>query len=1486
MPDKIRIYQGDHIKTLPLKPTESVSFGEDSPDNPFPKGSCKGNSIRFAYQKDGWTVICKGMVRRRGEVIDTAEVQDGDLFVLNAESHFAVQFLREKSGETVKVSLETVPELLIGRSTNCSLQLLDKRVSGSHARIYLDQKKWHICDLNSTNGTYVNGKRIHEIVLKDSDSITIGPYELMFISGNLVISGGNPKTIIPGFPSEQNKPAPVRVEYPNFSRSPRLLWERPTGRIEIEAAPSIGNKPEINWLTVLLPVLGSLGVSLLMTVFTAGFGMIFSVPMMLIGVLVTVVNYRTQSKKFTQTETALRQKYQQYIHSCEKQLEEAACKQRDALLDSNPSPEQCLRMARGMDHRLWERTASDGDFLSLRVGLGEKPLSLAVQTPKIGFVLQENDLLRIPQQVAQRYSHVNNIPVLCDLKHSPSLGVVGERRACLQIVYALLTQAAVHHGYDDLRIVAIFPQEEREKWEWVRWLPHTYDENRSYRNIACTRYEAAQVFSKLEKEFQRRSANQADAWGKAVSSLPHYLFMVGDLRLLQGLPAADYLLRNDTSLGISSVLLGENLQALPGNVMQIAEIRGNGSVLYHREQPEAKQAFQPDEISVDDCDSFARALAPVRLPEKKEAGQIPDSITFLEGYHVQRPDQLDIGDFWKNSCSYKSLSVPIGIKAGGTTFSFDIHEKHSGPHGLVAGTNGSGKSEMAQSWIVSMALQFSPRDVNFVLVDFKGTSLLQPFRNLPHLAGSISNLDKDIERCLLALDNEIERRQILVDRYGVHDILGYQAKRRINPEMEEMPFLILVIDEFADFKAQYPDFTGPLNHIFRGGRALGIYTVIMTQKPAGVVTEQMTANANFRWCLKVMSESDSREMLGISDAAYLTKPGRSYVKIGMGVPELVQPFYSGAPYYPDGKSPKTAPLVARVTLTGERQPVAGVSDKGGSHAKGTQLEAVVGAIADYCRRNQIAPAKQIWNAPLPEKLDLAQILPAGRLWENPADWTEGMQAPVGYIGLVDDPANQQQTVLTHNFWQDGHLLVYGMPLSGKTTFLQTLLLSLYSQYSPAQIQCYLTEFSGFGLRSMEKFPHTGGVAGDDEPEQMEKILNLFSKELEQRKQIFRKTGVSTISAFADTGEQVLPIWVLVIDNLNLAGVVLPECLDTIEQISREGEAFGLYIAASVTGASGLSYRLTQNFKTVMTLQLTDRLDYAQLVGRVTANIPKPVIGRGLISGPLEFQTGIVYAASNDGKRAAYLRELAERMAACWTGPLPRKILSMPERIPYGSVEGTPLVLGLSRRDVSPVCLPLGEITSLLVSGGSQPALEQLLLLLLKQASAVEEISMLICSPVLTCPGAQIVRNPAELGHSLDPLVPELRARQTAYRENRNAKFSPILILLDGLSSVIEMAGLDTACRLEAFIRLGEGLGLTVIGADTAQNVERSYFTQNILMETMHEGPILLAGGSAGDHRIVDTIALGREFPGSFGDDLVILEQNGNFVGIKKMSCQE
>ena len=214
------------------------------------------------------------------------------------------------------------------------------------------------------------------------------------------------------------------------------------------------------------------------------------------------------------------------------------------------------------------------------------------------------------------------------------------------------------------------------------------------------------------------------------------------------------------------------------------------------------------------------------------------------------------------------------------------------------------------------------------------------------------------------------------------------------------------------------------------------------------------------------------------------------------------------------------------------------------------------------------------------------------------------------------------------------------------------------------------------------------------------------------------------------------------------------------------------------------------------------------------------------------------------------------------------------------------MLGLSRKDVSPVRLPLGETTSILVSGGSESALEALLKLLLSQAEETEGAAILLCSPALTCAGAEIVRDPAQLNRALDPLAAELKARQAAYRDDPSRRFPPILILLDGLTPFMEASEQYTASRLEAFIRLGEGLGLTIVGADTAANVEHSYFTQNILMETLHEGPILLAGGAAGEHRIVNTAALSREYPEPFGPDTLVLARNGEFLGIKQMKRKE
>ena len=1038
--------------------------------------------------------------------------------------------------------------------------------------------------------------------------------------------------------------------------------------------------------------------------------LLFSGPMAILGVVMTVINYNHQSKAFSKREALRAEKYEQYLARCEERLKAFAAEQREIALSGNPEPEDCFRFAAELSSGLWMRSPGDPDFLSLRVGTGEEPLTMTVKTPKLGVVLEEDAFTRRPEALAKKYQLVSGIPAAAELFRCSSAGLVGGRGQLLNTIRCMVLQLAALHSYEDVKLAVIFPKEEYEEWAWMRWLPHTFNDSRSTRYMACGAFEASQLLKHLNEACRGRKKETTEPFGKTVPAIPHYVVIVGAPELLKG---AEKLFETP---GVSSIWLSYSVAALPQGVEQILEF-GSRAEIYMRCRASERKTFRPDQAAQKRCEAFARSLAPVRLAGGKKAG-LPDSVSFLEGYRVSKVDQLDIGDFWQNARCEKTLSVPIGVRENGENYYFDIHETKDGPHGLAAGTSGSGKSEMAQSWIASMALQFSPEDVNFILVDFKGTSLLQPFKELPHLAGSISNLDTDIGRCLLALESEMERRQRVFDEAGVNNICEYLTKRRKTRNMEKMPFLILVIDEFAEFKAQFPDFTGPLNHVFRGGRSLGVYTVIMTQKPSGVVTDQMNANANFRWCLKVQSESDSRDMLGIPDAAFLTVPGRSYVRSGEGTVELIQPFYSGADYQP-GAQKRQIPPVCAVSLLGERTPL-GNPHSNQEAPKKKQIDAVVQAISDYCRRMGIAPASQLWTKPLEERLELAKVLPSGRLWEQSSDWKELMEGAQAVFGMVDDPMHQRQVPLCHDFWKQGNLLVYGMTLSGKTTFLKSLLISMCCTYSPAQVQFYLMEFTGFGLRSLETFPHVGGAAGDDEPENLARIGEKLLEELGRRKKLFRKAGVGTISSYEDAAGESLPTIILLADTLNLAGTKFPGLQGQIIQLAREGEAFGLYIAAAVTGGSGLSYQLTENFKTVMTLQLTDRLDYTQLVGRVSGNIPKPVIGRGLVRGPLEFQTAIAGEELTDGQRIAMLRDLAGRMSASWKGPLPDRIRSVPETVPYGSLKGEPLILGVRYGDGETASLPVREATSLLISCGSRESGEEVLALLYRQAREMED----------------------------------------------------------------------------------------------------------------------------------------------------------------------
>ena len=1465
MSDQVRIYSGDTVKVVSLDKNKGLTMGEGTAYQvSFPKGSCPNSTIRFAFQRGGWNVECTGNVSRDGKQVSQAAVTSGDLFVLDRRSRLAVQLVLREGISPVSIPLEGQEELLIGRSSSCALQLSHKRVSGSHAKLYPDKGGWSICDINSTNGTFVNGKRIQAQTLRDGDIIIIGPYDLIYSRGMLQVYGEAASIVLhmSELHAQPSGKQPRHREtqdsqpkaYPYFTRSPRLLRETARETLEIEAAPSIGGTPEINWVSVLLPVMGTLLASLVLTLFTGGFGMLFSIPMMLTGVLVTVYNHRNQKKKYTQREGLLQSKYQDYIHSCEEKLVEIARNQRETALYTAPAPADCLRLARQVERRLWERTVGDQDFLSLRVGLGEEPLNADVRTPKVGFVLEEETFTRTPQQLAEQYKTVTGMPVLCDLRRYPSLGILGDRAQVCAAARTLLVQAAAHHGYDEVKVVALFPQEELEQWKWLRWLPHTYNETRSQRYLACSKYDAGQMLSPVEEELKRRlSAAGSHGWEKTAAPTPHYIFLVADPSLLAGQPAADYLLRNDPSLGVSCILLGSNLSQLPHGIVQILEARGQNSSLYLREDAGHRRAFQMDSISVADCDAFARALAPVRLPEKNSAQLLPNNITFLQGYHVKQPDQLDLGDYWANSCNYESLSVPIGVRANGENFYFDIHQKRHGPHGLVAGMTGSGKTEMVQSWILSMAVQFSPRDVAFVLIDFKGTGLILPFVNLPHLVGTISDLDSNINRNLIALESELQRRKALFDSAGVTDIRDYLKKYRTGEASEPLPYLFVIIDEYAEFKAKFPDFTAEVNTLFRTGRSMGVHIVLLTQNPAGVISGESENNVRFRWCLKVASPAASKEMLGGHDeAAYITNPGRAYVRVGSDeVFEPVQSFYSGAPYQPDHTERTSEPQVAQVALNGSKTVFKRPAMKK-TAGRGSEIDAVVRYIRDYCTRFHVPNARRIWQDRMPGQITLEEL----RTRTEPHQPGELHPA----VALLDDPHAQTQRPLYLPLDTDGHAAVYGAPGTGKTVFLQTVAASLCTEYSPDEVNLYVMDFGGWTMGMFRGFPHVAAIANDNDEEQIMMIAQRLEGELQRRKEAFARQGVGNLRTYIKATGETMPYLVLLVDNFAPVFPMYPKLEDFFIRLGREGGSYGICMVATCGTAMALGYKLSQSVKTSIALQMTDASEYSSIVGRTEGLYPEKLPGRGLFQGDrvMEFQTALPAKPEADGTYLTAIRNLGEELTRRWGDRKAKTVSAVPDVIPFGSVQPQKdgFVLGLTAKEAEPLEVDLLHPHHLLISGVPGSGKTNLVRCLLRQAKEVPNAQVLLWGEEAAY--ADVLNGVEHWGDGetadrfFEKLAQELSRRQAERKADASAVFPPIYIFIDGYRAFFEAIAQQTAARLRALLLAGAGLGVSLVAADRAEALASLVSYMEPVTVLLAKGPAVLLGGKPLDHMAVET----------------------------------
>lgn len=1073
-----------------------------------------------------------------------------------------------------------------------------------------------------------------------------------------------------------------------FRRQPRILPDLPSGEVEIPQPPAGQEKPDISWFSLLAPPAVMLSVTVLIAIRFQSVFVAVSIAMTVITMLVSLSQASAQIRKFHKKRKERERIYWQFIADTRSELRMASEQQRKAMLEMNPDPSECLRRMERTDPRLWERTPSSPDFLALRAGIGSVPPAVKVKYSRQAMVMDNDPLMMEPQRLAAEFAKVPDAPVTLNLLQSGVCGVAGPEDRTAELLRQLAVQLVTHHGYDDVRLVLVCGDGGPERWEWLRNVPHLWDESFRVRHLICGKAMAQQLLGELHAVFREREKREHGG-----HVLPHYVFIIEEATVLDDEPILKYLLNAPQAAGLSAIFTAPASSMLPSSCRTIVRLEGKHGELIDRETGE-RLIFTPDELGPIDLEAAIRCLAGLRLRSSDVSLALPSSYTLLDMLESRRVEDIDLASRWNRNRTFMGMRVPIGASPGGERFFLDLHETGHGPHGLVAGTTGSGKSELLQTIIISLAIHYHPHDVVFVLIDYKGGGMADVFKGMPHLVGTITNLGgNQTARALLSIKSELLRRQRLFSEYGVNNIDRYQKlyySRKVSG-MPPIPHLVMIADEFAELKQDQPEFMKELVSAARVGRSLGVHLILATQKPAGIVDDQIWSNSKFRICLKVQDEADSRDIIKRTDAARIKEPGRAYIQVGSDeIFEMFQSAYSGADYDPDGEKNKRenkAKRIYRIHMNGKMEQIYPLEEE---KIARTELPSQLKCMADYIRetaeRSGIAPLDGPWLPPLPETLCLDDVL------KDKARYRDRLLcAPVG---LADDPRGQRQEPLEIDFAQEGNLIVYGAPGTGKTFLLRTLCLSLASLYTPDEVHLYILDFGGASFRMFESLPHCGGVMTLEEETRLKQFIRFIFRQIEERKQIFKQADAAGFQEYRSFGHQ-MPGIVILIDNY----FALSESYEDLDAdmivLAREGFKYGIYLAATATSAALVRYKFAVNFKMALAYSLVEKSEYDSIAGRTEGLEPADLPGRGLVrhQPPLEFQTALPAFRTKDTRDL--IREFA-RHETRRAAPVP----VMPAHIHIAEIQdgSERLAIGLSDQDLQPVLLDLAVHPVMMVAG--------------------------------------------------------------------------------------------------------------------------------------------------------------------------------------------
>lgn len=1176
--------------------------------------------------------------------------------------------------------LVTGNKMTIGTDSGCSIVYRDQLVLPAHLAIWQENKIWYVQAANDDNHfSYLNDKRITKHQLHVGDVIFVYGLKIIWMGtfvqlnkpvSQLVINNDalasfteqNPldNTNVPAV-SDEEMAIELYNEHDYFFHTPRLTQSLVKEEVTIDAPPNNSEQEELPFILTIGSSITLLSTSALTgyTTFSAvangsktwaqSIPSIITFTTMIIGtIIMPKITSAYQKKRLKQKEQKRQTKYSAYVKEKEQEINAKLLNQAQILRNQYIGIAECYNLV--FSNRitsLWNHEIRDEDFMSVKLGTGNCPAKIEIKAPEEHFVLEEDNLVRLAIDVTSKLHTLENVPITFSFAQKHISAFICNASYNKDFMNGVFLQLMALHSSQDLKLVFLLSGNS-EDYKFAKFAPHCLSDDKSVRFFADTIEEGKYISAYLEEELSKRKALMYNTSGAEKAEIQegrkvekeasyknfnqYYLIVTNDYTAVKNIPIVKDIVETPDNLGFALTIIDSSLQSLPNECKAFVEVLDKESCIIEKELNN-QYRFVAEVVPGMNMRAVANRLANIPVAYLDVASSLPTSLTFLEMYNVARIEQLNILNKWKENDPTISLKTPIGVHTSGDLFELDLHEKYHGPHGLIAGSTGSGKSEFIITYILSMCVNYHPDEVQFVLIDYKGGGLAGAFENretgvrVPHLVGTITNLDtSEMNRTLVSINSELKRRQKMFnDAKGdtgesTIDIYKYQHYYRAGVLKEPISHLFIISDEFAELKSQQPEFMDELISTARIGRSLGVHLILATQKPSGVVNDQIWSNTKFRVCLKVQDRSDSMEVLKKPDAAGIKETGRFYLQVGYDEYfDIGQSGWAGARYIPSDAvikkiddSIKFIDDVGKVTRTVE-EAVKKVDDNAN---RGDQLTNIVKYLTAIAKDENYVP-KKLWLDKIPGVIYLGNLIEKYKYKPMPYN-VEAI------IGEYDNPAEQMQGLFKLDI-TNNNTLVYGLADSGKENFLNTYIYSIVANHTPDEVNLYIIDFGAETLKIFTKTPHVGGVCTIDDNEKLLNMLTLIDEELDSRKELFVDYAGSYNNYCQNSGNK-LPLINVIINGYEVFSENMSKISDILVALYRDSSKYGITFTIIAGAAASFRGRAAEYFSNKLCLQMANDTDYRTILNSAKGLIPAKYSGRG-ISGvadlKYEFQTAYI-----------------------------------------------------------------------------------------------------------------------------------------------------------------------------------------------------------------------------------------------------------------------